>query len=184
MGRKQPASHKLSKLGHRKLDKNLCVTCKKAPRDGISPRLKRPYRTCAECRVKGAQSKHWWQLLVDGVLVLHWLLAFDTKFEGFALEAELQRWAFEQVDPPGDQFAATATSPRRRPLVNQQAQYPDPDVTYPCPDSGVVCVVEIGGGVLGRGPLRARLLPPRQARHRDRPGRRDGAVSGEPGSER
>jgi hypothetical protein len=48
------------------------------------------------------------------------------------------------VDPPGGQFAATATSPRRRrPLVNQQATYPDPHVAYPCPDSSVVCVVEI-----------------------------------------
>ncbi len=73
------------------------------------------------------------------MLVTHWLHAIDSKFNGFALEGELQRWAFQQLG----QFAATATSPRRRPLVNQQAQYPDPHVTYPCTDSGVVCVVEI-----------------------------------------
>ncbi len=56
---------------------------------------------------------------------------------------DLQRWAFQQVDQPGGQFAATDTSPRRRPLVNEKAQYPNPHVTYPSPDSGVVCVVEI-----------------------------------------
>jgi hypothetical protein len=37
----------------------------------------------------------------------------------------------------------SATSRRRQPLVNQQAQYADPHSTYGCPDSGVVCVVEI-----------------------------------------
>ncbi len=89
----------------------------------------------------------WWQLLLDGVLVPHWLHAFDSKFEGFALEGELQRWAFQQVD---QQFAATATSPRRRPLVNQQAQYLDPRAAYPCPDSAVVCVIEIKGGFWDR----------------------------------
>jgi hypothetical protein len=89
-------------------------------------------------------------LLLDGVLVTHWLHAFNNKFAGFALEAELQRWACQQVDPPGGQFAATATSPRRRPLVNQQANYVDPHVTYPSPDSGVVCVVEITAAFWGR----------------------------------
>jgi hypothetical protein len=88
-------------------------------------------------------SADWWQLLLDGVLVVHWIHAFDPKFEGFALEGELQRWAFQEVDQPGGQFAATTTSRRRRPFVNQKAQYVDPHVTYPCPDSGVVCVVEI-----------------------------------------
>ncbi len=63
----------------------------------------------------------------------------NTKFEGFALEGELQRWAIQQVEQPGGQFAATS----RLPLVNQRTQYVDPHVQYPCPDSGVVCVVEI-----------------------------------------
>ncbi len=84
-------------------------------------------------------SVDWWQLLLDGVLVVHWVHAFGTKFEGFALEGELQRWAIQQVEQPGGQFAATG----RRPLVNQHTQYVDPHVQYPCPDSGVVCVVEI-----------------------------------------
>jgi hypothetical protein len=82
----------------------------------------------------------WWQLLLDGVLVPHWIHANDTKFEGFALEGELQRWAFQQV----------AQLDGRRPLVNQRASYPDPHVEYPCPDSGVVCVVEITAAFWGR----------------------------------
>ncbi len=75
----------------------------------------------------------WWQLLLDGVLVPHIVATFGSKFEGFALEGELQRWAFQQV----------AQLDGRRPLVNQRATYPDPHVQYRCPDSGVVCVVEI-----------------------------------------
>ncbi len=67
------------------------------------------------------------------MLVPHIVANFGTKFEGFALEGELQRWAFQEVDQLDG----------RRPLVNQRASYPDPHVQYRPPDSGVVCVIEI-----------------------------------------
>jgi hypothetical protein len=91
----------------------------------------------------------WWQLLVDGVLVPHVLHSFPTKFKGCALEGELQRWAFQQLDVLG-RFAATATTPRRRPLASQQASYVEPRVVYLGPASGVVCVVEITAAFWGR----------------------------------
>jgi hypothetical protein len=36
-------------------------------------------------------SADWWQLLLDGVVVPHVVHSFPSKFEGFALEGELQR---------------------------------------------------------------------------------------------
>ncbi len=46
---------------------------------------------------------------------------------------------------PGEGGGVQLAHPRRcrRPLVNGRTQYPDSHVTYPSPDSGVVCVVEI-----------------------------------------
>jgi hypothetical protein len=67
------------------------------------------------------------------VVVPHIVATFGSKFDGYALEGQLQRWAFQQVDQLDG----------RRPLVNQQATYPDPHVAHKGPASGVVCVVEI-----------------------------------------
>ncbi len=49
--------------------------------------------------VKGpSRFADWWQLLLDGVVVPHIVASFGSRFEGYALEGELQRWAFQQVD--------------------------------------------------------------------------------------
>jgi hypothetical protein len=140
----KPKAHRPTQTAEEGGKEGVCVSCRTAPCDGISPKSK-PYKTCAGCRVKGVEAKRR-SAAADKAEVAAATASDstrDSKFEGFALEGELQRWAFQQVDQLGGQFAATATSPRRRPLVNQQASYTDPHVAYKGPASGVVCVVEI-----------------------------------------
>jgi hypothetical protein len=128
--------HKLSSLSQvktvNKLGKDVCGHCGKAPREGTYKKKgrDRPYTTCAACRVKPARIAR--------------LRGAATR-PGRPRLPPLPGLAPRQPEPrqPGGQFAATATTPRRRPLVNQRASYPDPHLQYPCPDSGVVCVVEI-----------------------------------------
>ncbi len=85
---------------------------------GISAQCKKGPPPRARARARGVPPVDWWQLLLDGVLVPHWIHAYDTKL----------------------------------PATPSSLQYVDPHVEYPCPDSGVVCVVEITAAFWGRYP--------------------------------